>query len=1016
MLIIMLAVFVPVTTVMIWYGATLYKHELKNALVIEQQKNEIIKNRIEAEIKRFKTLLYNKSDPLSFLIENTSKEKTIQQINQLLRVIVERESAVHSAMLLSINADIIAIYDISIGLTNKNRLSTEEKNFASQHWNLDKAENLPEVVIPSLGRTYISSTRYNNSEVTFKMAYPVGSPVKAILIMELDAERLLWPDKETEHGIGKGKTQDYILDQRGALISKINNTDYQPGDLMTHLSIARTALISGKWPSKTSYQGANGQSVYGTLTTIPSLGWTLISEVSVEKIIQPIRSSLIEMFLFTVLGIVLFVLFVMRWAKHTLNPIQNACDAIDHVARGDYDFDLKPVGIRELDAMISGIIYMTKMRKKAELELEENKQDLVITLNSIGDGVITCDKQGMVTRMNPVAEQLTGWTTRDALGLSIESVFNIVNASTHQPMLNPVNKVLATGETVHLSNHTTLKSKDGSEYHIADSAAPLRDNNNNILGMVLVFNDVTEQYQLRKKANLVQLALQNSEQEQREILNSMFEAVISIDEVGTILSFNKAAEQLFGYKFNEIKGENVKYLMPSSIARQHDGYLKRYMQTNVAHIIGLGQEVEGQHKTKGPFPMRLFIAELPKSKNGKRRFIGTCIDLTHIKQQEEQLRRSQKMDALGKLTGGIAHDYNNMLGVVLGYAELLKEALSDQPKLANYAHKIDQAGQRGSKLTSKLLSFSKHENTDAECVNINSLLLDMQHMLEKTLTVRIKLALDLDSNLWSVWLSSADMEDVILNMAINAMHAIEDSGKLSIKSQNEKINVIESKLLDIEPGDYIKLTISDNGCGMNKETQEKIFDPFYSTKGDKGTGLGLSQTYGFIERNKGAIKVYSEEKNGTQFILYIPRYKDSTNIPRTNEQIKMKITQGKETILVVDDETDLLNLSCEILMTQGYKVFSAQDAKQALKILQSETIDLVLSDVLMPDMDGFQLAGIIQKQYPNIKIQLTSGYTDNRETDHMDNSLRKNLLSKPFNSYDLLSKIRTLLSETNSKP
>jgi len=661
--------------------------------------------------------------------------------------------------------------------------------------------------------------------------------------------------------------------------------------------------------------------------------------------------------------------------------------------------------------MTSGIIYMTKMRKKAELELEENKQDLIITLNSIGDGVITCDKQGLVTRINPVAEQLTGWTTREALGLSIETVFNIVNASTNQPMPNPVNKVLATGETVHLSNHTTLKSKDGSEYHIADSAAPLRDNNNNILGMVLVFNDVTEQYRLREEARLVQQALQNSEQEQREILNSMFEAVISIDEAGTILSFNKAAEQLFRYKFNEIKGENVKYLMPSSIARQHDGYLKRYMQTNVAHIIGLGQEVEGQHKTKGPFPMRLFIAELPKNKDGKRRFIGTCIDLTHIKQQEEQLRRSQKMDALGKLTGGIAHDYNNMLGVVLGYAELLEDALTEQPKLATYAHKINQAGQRGSKLTSKLLRFSKQENTDAECVNINALLLDMQHMLEKTLTVRIKLAFELDSNLWSVWLSSADMEDVILNMAINAMHAIEDIGKLAIRSQNEKINVIESKLLDIQPGEYIKLTISDNGCGMDKATQEKIFDPFYSTKGDKGTGLGLSQTYSFIERNKGAIKVYSEEKNGTQFILYIPRYNHSANISEINEQTKMKIMQGKETILVVDDETELLNLSCEILITQGYKIFSAQGAKQALQILQSEAIDLMLSDVLMPDMDGFQLATIVQEKHPEVKIQLTSGYTDNRETDHIDNSLKKNLLSKPFNSYDLLSKVRTLLSE-----
>jgi len=1010
--IVLLAVILPVSIVMLWYGLTLYNHELKSALTIEQLGNEHLRDQIESEINRFKTLLKNKSDPLSFLASAPDSPENIIKINHLLLKITERESAVHGVMLLSSKGNVITAIDHGIGYIGEKKLSDKEKNDVVHHWGFNDITNQPEFIIPSLGRDYISSLNYHKGETIFMMAVPVAKPVEAILIVELDASEFLLLDQHNGHGHKKDKTQNYILDRRGALITKIKNSEHDPGDLMTHMEIARTALIGGSWPTDISYIGVSDQYVYGTMTLIPSLNWTLISEVFVEKIVSPIKLSLLEVFLLTLMAMTIFIMFVLRLARKTLNPIQQACEVIDHIAMGKYDVSLKQTGIRELDDMSSGIIRMTKARQTAGRALQESEQDLVITLNSIGDAVIACDAKGLVTRMNPVAEQLTGWTIKNAWGLPIKSVFEIVNASTRESIANPVDKVLATGETVYLCNHTTLISKNGSEYQIADSAAPIRSDKNKILGMVLVFNDVTEQYRMREQAKLDQQALQDKEKEQREIIDSMVDAVISIDDEGVILSFNKAAEQLFDYSFDEIKGENVSMLMPEPFASVHNGYVQNYIKTGEVKATGFGQNVEGVNKDGSVVPVKIFVAELPNGSDGKKRFIISVVDLTYLKQQEEQLRRSQKMDALGKLTGGIAHDYNNMLGVVLGYAELLESALSDQPKLANYASRINQAGERGAKLTKKLLSFSKQKNTDAQSIDINALLYDMQHMLEKTLTVRIKLEYNLEEKLWPVWLSSADIEDVILNMAINASHAIYGSGVLSIQTNNEKINSFDANLLGLDnAADYIKLSISDTGCGMDDAEMEKIFDPFYSTKGEKGTGLGLSQVYGFVGRSKGAIKVYSELGEGTQFVIYLPRYLQAGHQVISKEKNDIKEASGHETILIVDDELSLLELSSEILSSHNYKILTAENAEQALEILKTEHVDLMLSDVVMPEVDGFQLAVIVQEVYPEVKIQLASGFTDNRHLEYANTSLQKNILQKPYNSKDLLKRIRNLLDE-----
>ncbi|HED33591.1 MAG TPA: PAS domain S-box protein [Gammaproteobacteria bacterium] len=664
----------------------------------------------------------------------------------------------------------------------------------------------------------------------------------------------------------------------------------------------------------------------------------------------------------------------------------------------------RPEGkVDEFDVLVESINDMQARLYEQVSEISYQKQYLSQTLNSIGDAVITTDHEGNITSMNPVAEALTGWLDDEARGKALKCVFKIVNASTRDPIENPVEKVLASGETIYLSNHTTLIAKDDREHQIADSAAPIR-NGDNILGIVLVFNDVTEQYKMREE-------LKSKEQEQREILQSMVDGVITIDEKGIVHSFNHSAEKMFGYLVEEISGKNINCLMPPPYASLHDAYLHKYTITGEKSIIGKGRDLSGLRKNGETFPMHLLVAELPRDLDGNRRFIGSCIDLTEQKKNEEQLRRTQKMDALGKLTGGIAHDYNNMLGVVLGYSELLQGKLEGQSKLQEYVSNIIRAGERGAKLTRKLLTFSRERSIDIEKLDINRVIREEQDMLEKTLTARIKLEFRLGHDLWPVYLDESELEDAVLNMSINAMHSIEGNGQLTIETSNEKVGFANTEVSGLVPGDYVRLDVSDNGCGMSEAIRERIFEPFFSTKGDKGTGLGLSQVYGFVNRSGGVIRVDTSPGKGSVFSLYFPRYQgESVNVRAVENSRYTDInTEVRRNVLVVDDEPALLNLAREILNSQNYRVFYAEGAKQALEILQVEKIDVLISDIIMPYMDGYTLASHVQEKYPNVRIQLVSGFSGEENLDSRNEQLSQELIYKPYSAGALLARIQVLL-------
>lgn len=689
------------------------------------------------------------------------------------------------------------------------------------------------------------------------------------------------------------------------------------------------------------------------------------------------------------LMLLLIMYFVLR---HLTQPLEALSALMEQGRQGNYSEDVAVSGTRE-------ITKISHTYSEMIAAIKEREENLSLTLDSIGDAVISTDINGCIIRMNPVAEALTGWSLKQATGKSVKDVFPIIDATTRKEIKNPVEKVLATGETVYLSNHTTLISKDKTEYQIADSAAPIRNEAGDILGMVLVFNDITVQYKLRQAAV-------KSERDMQAVMDNSPAAIYVKDLQGKYLFINRSFEALF-----KIKREDIVEKTDYNIFSKETADI---LHSNDQIVLDSKQVLEIEEKVPHDDGVHNYLSvKFPLFDEDEMVYAVCSIstDITERLKQEEKLQRSQKMDALGKLTGGVAHDYNNMLGVVMGYADLLELQLKDQPKLVDYVKKIIHAGERGSQLTKKLLAFSKQKSGDARILNLNELLRDESDMLQKVLTARITLVMELADDLWPVYVDSGDLEDAIVNLSINAMHAIKENGQLTISTRNKNISRTAASLLQIPSGDYIRLSVTDTGCGMDDVTCDKIFEPFFTTKGEKGTGLGLAQVYGFMGRSNGAVQVYSELGHGTEVVLYFPAQKTVEDGVQSKDAVSVGDYKGNETILLVDDEPALLELSSVILSQKGYRTIEAGDAKQALQILETETVDLIISDVIMPGMDGFQLAKLVQKKYPEIKIQLASGFTDNRHSDDETEILQAEMINKPYQANVLLKRIRQLLDE-----
>ena len=643
-------------------------------------------------------------------------------------------------------------------------------------------------------------------------------------------------------------------------------------------------------------------------------------------------------------------------------------------------------------------------RKKAIKSLKEREQDLSTMLHSIGDAVIATDTNGLITRMNPVAEKLTGWTFNDANGEKVKDIFPIINASTRIPIENPIDKVMNSGEIVYLSNHTTLISKDGKEYHIADSAAPIRNSHDEIQGMILVFNDVTEQYILRTEINEQRTRLQG-------VFDDMQSIVCILDTDGTLTFINNTPLKLGNLKEHEVLGLKLWNL-------DFFNYNKKVQQSVKGDCSKAAKGAITFNDIALKTPDGLFWIEFsvhPVTNNEDKiiQLVAEGRNINKRKEQEKILRRSQKMDAIGQLAGGIAHDFNNQLGVVIGYLDILQSTLTDEKQLM-WIDRSTRATVRCIDLTRQLLTFSRNKSTEKMTIDLNSILKDLQTMVTRTVTPEVEVEYFLDENLWLTDTNTGDLQDSIINLVINARDAMPKGGKLIFETSSKILDSdFANNHLNLEAGDYIQLTISDTGCGMDKNILEKIFEPFFTTKEEgKGTGLGLAMVYSFVKRFGGGIRFYSEVGIGTSIRMYLPR-STTTTTSKTTKNINRDLPGGSEKILIVDDEKDLLELACKYLSDLGYQIKKADNACKALELLENDSsIDLLFSDVVMPGgMNGYELANQTLIKWPSVKILLTSGFTSRVNTNKKPHKFDSKLLSKPYRKSELAKNVRLTLDE-----
>ncbi len=388
-------------------------------------------------------------------------------------------------------------------------------------------------------------------------------------------------------------------------------------------------------------------------------------------------------------------------------------------------------------------------------------------------------------------------------------------------------------------------------------------------------------------------------------------------------------------------------------------------------------------------------------------------DITNVRQTEEKLRQSQKLESIGQLTGGVAHDFNNLLTVVLGNSEILVERLADQPALRKLALTSLTVAERGAQLTHRLLAFSRRQPLMPKSVEVGELLVSLQALLARTLTAQIEVKTDAEADLWPALVDPTQLESAVLNLCINARDAMPEGGRLTIEARNAYLDEDYAAQNEIEPGEFVLISVSDTGIGISAENLTKVFEPFFTTKEiGKGTGLGLSMVYGFIKQSRGHVKVYSEVGIGTVVKMFLPRSETAPDVFERQAHLLASL-RGEESILLVEDD-DLVRAHAQsVLSDLGYRVTSAPNGPAALDILrQHAPFDLLFTDVIMPGgLTGRLLAEQATQLQPGLRVLYTSGYTQNVivHGGRLDEGLL--LLSKPYSRLELAQKVRAALGD-----
>jgi PAS domain S-box-containing protein len=575
-----------------------------------------------------------------------------------------------------------------------------------------------------------------------------------------------------------------------------------------------------------------------------------------------------------------------------------------------------------------------------------------------------------------------------------ESFFNLVHPDDRAKMQELV-RACQFGEKPEELEFRIVRT-DGSIRTLSGRGELLSGNDSAPARMVGTVQDITERKQAEEKqARLVAL------------LEATPDLVGIANADGLPLFINKAGRRAFGIKDDED-------LSKIHILDFRPEWAIPIIQEAFQEAIRLGVwtgETVLLNRDGHEIPVSQVIVAHKSADNKVRFFSSIMRDLTEQKKLEEQVRQSQKMDAIGQLAGGVAHDFNNLLTVISGYSELLLVKVPINDPMRESIKAISEAGERAASLTRQLLAFSRQTVMESKILDLNTIVSDTEKMLRRLIGEDILLTAVLDPTISRVKVDPGQIGQVLMNLAVNARDAMPKGGKLTIETGNIKLDEMYVRMHpEVQAGRYVMLVMSDTGCGMTPLIKSHIFEPFFTTKGvGKGTGLGLAVVHGIIMQSGGHVEVYSEPNLGTTFKIYLPAVDEE--IETSDKLYADNHLRGTETLLLVEDEESVRELVCLVLQTHGYKVVQANDGKEALRMLERHNvrIDLLVTDVVMPGMGGRELAEFLLPKFPQMKALYMSGYTDDAVVRHGILQAEIDFIQKPYSPHALLRKIRQVL-------
>jgi PAS domain S-box-containing protein len=637
-------------------------------------------------------------------------------------------------------------------------------------------------------------------------------------------------------------------------------------------------------------------------------------------------------------------------------------------------------------------------------------------VQSLNDAVIGQSLERVITSWNPAAERLFGYRSAETVGRHID----LLIPPEQQVREKETFAAIVRGEQAE-PRESTMMRKDGTAITVSGTLSPIADGTGAITGVSAIIRDLTAQ--------------QRADARFRGLLEAAPDAVVCVLGDGRIALVNAQAERLFGYTREELIGEPVEILVPGKAKLTHPAERARYMTDPRPRPMGAGRDLTARRRDGSVFPTEISLSVI--GSQDETLIMAAVRDVTErlelLAEQERlrnkaererlgrQLQQSQRLESLGQLAGGVAHDFNNLLAVISNYASFVSEEVAkDAAQVAlvpvrEDMAQIQRATERAADLIRQLLAFARRDVVRPRPLNLNEVIEGVQQLLVRTLGEHVELTTELDGGLYQVLADPGQIEQVLVNLAVNARDAMPGGGRLAIVTSNADIDEAHAaSRVGLRPGRYACVKISDTGAGMPKEVAERVFDPFFTTKPKgEGTGLGLAIVYGIVTQAEGYVQVYSEPGNGTTFTILLPQTGHGSG--QAAKPAQAPAGGHGETILLVEDEPAMREVTHRILTRSGYQVITAADGGQAVEAAQQGHIDLLLSDVVMPNMAGKEAAERIRALQPGLKVIFMSGYTHGLLDSQGVLDAGVSLIEKPFTEAALLTKLHQVI-DSNGAP